>query len=126
MQRTSEDLEDRLDVGDRVDVTELIARLAAERNDGAVEPPYRDDDEYGYYAAYGYDDAQSGAMDTYRAADDRAYGDDRPSGGRPSDEGPRTGVTELIARLAAERGDPGDGRPTGATRSRTRRPTAWR
>ena len=30
MQRTSEDREDRLDVGDRVDVTELIARIAAE------------------------------------------------------------------------------------------------
>jgi Glycosyl hydrolases family 16 len=33
MQRTSEDLEDRLDVGDRVDVTELIARIAAERGE---------------------------------------------------------------------------------------------
>jgi Glycosyl hydrolases family 16 len=112
MQRTSEDLEDRLDVGDRVDVTELIARIAAERNDEAVEPPHRGDDEYGYYSAYGYDDAPVdgtyGGYDAeYRAPDDRDHVDHR------NDGGPRTGVTELIARLAAERGE---SRPTSSVR----------
>jgi hypothetical protein len=116
MQRTSEDLEDRLDVGDRVDVTELIARLAAERTgliDDRQDPyeqthggelSHREDEEYGYYSAYGYDDAPAAypGVDAYRAPD-RVHGDDG---------GPRTGVTELIARLAAERDASADGQPT--------------
>jgi Glycosyl hydrolases family 16 len=92
MQRTSDDLEDRLDVRDRTGVTELIARITAERGEPTGDG--RDVREQ-------VDVTELIA----RIAAERGEPDVQP------DLPEQTGVGELIARIAAERGGPDDDRP---------------